>query len=1476
MVSGEPSGDAADSVAQWPGGLPGLRERNAALAEWLAGQSAADQEALALLWLVDGQRDAEAAALRRDIARQWIGSGLVDLAPPAAPPPRPPSPPPQPPPPFASLEQHRRSVREHWKATAEERRRKHLDTLRRELRERHWRAAMRELPDSTKEHTGEIVWLDERLGKGDIFVRERACSTPFLLDIVDYGLKTVRQGDRVQFTVDAGQRLVGSGAGKQRPRVAREWAIGVRPVGRQLTPNDVADFCRACRMSPRPSTVLKRIITSLDDWHRLLTYLGQQPAEIGPPYRGQTMTWEDAVSCIVELGTYPELQETRFRNVLGCFYRACSGTALLPTAADYEAGITLQCGLLLKLAARLQPENPRSIHLAMDLALFTENMRIYLFGMQRGGRRVRWKFYETMCTCLMHFQSKYAANAKSQGAMDLITKERVESLHERLTTLAVGLFDYHVFPSPKCFTLDPTSNRHPMHPAYLGKADKRAWYRPREYVNTHLSLLKADCFNRSVRSILCRLDRYEGADLTDEQRVDLCRNTHLHTDVRMVAECLGDNAPWFALRFTPPADGWSAAHGLGKNTLVCIMPKPGSQCAAQYKPGQVWWAVVPFADSSLLASNMVPVRLVDGDHDFFIRSLQQGGHYMFETRVFLFAFKPVLEALIHLSKQEHVPFEKWLMRGWKLKNPVLPRYIQRAYRTAFCDIVDRMLNNPANKFDSGQQEALRRLSTHPVLLIQGPPGTGKSFIGCRLVEVITEFRIRLRNGELRNDYDPDLESGAEERRIDPLDGCLKNRNEFFRKVPGRPLTEWAAAHEPETRVPGPVMVLTFKNHALDEFLVDVLSTWEKRGWDKRVCRLGSRSKEPRLKEYNLISQTKPPSNSFRQQIRSMRLAMQRLSSEVAALDEGQLTEAQLRRLMSDHQQQLLPPEELAAQWSEWLGGTLPCSPLAEVPTMRERLTRSSDAVAAERRNVEGRQQRPAAPEAPAEDEGVRKSNFAQVASEREDFEAQDGEDGHLNFRAKQFFNRSLLPIAPQWCADVAKLVDPQRPDEVPQPDTASATDLNKLSAAQRRVLTAHWISVLRMDAVKDYRRKKEEFEGLLAMEQFVVDDARLQVLKNSDVIGVTTTGAALYQGLLRAVQPSVIIVEEAAEILEAQVLSCLVNSVAQVVLIGDHFQLQPSVDTEVYARKNHFNVSMFQRLIERVGLPSCILTEQRRMCKQVADLVRPIYRDPPLEDHEGLQRRMLQFGPERTATLPGLCNPVVFWTHTHPEEASVLGLSKMNTKEVDMVLFLVRFLLGPNNQPWARLRPHQLTVLSPYQGQMRHLRQRLRQGGYPSVAANTTTVDSFQGDENDVVIVSMVRTEKLTSFMRLQNRMVVACSRARFAFIMVGSSELLAKAKHWEQTVGIIRSQCPDAVGPELQLRGAGGRVLRVPSEAESFPDPCDPAAWSAGPADGAARKRPRSPPAAPAPAAAPAAGGADGSRKRPRSPAGGEDEGGD
>lgn len=174
-------------------------------------------------------------------------------------------------------------------------------------------------------------------------------------------------------------------------------------------------------------------------------------------------------------------------------------------------------------------------------------------------------------------------------------------------------------------------------------------------------------------------------------------------------------------------------------------------------------------------------------------------------------------------------------------------------------------------------------------------------------------------------------------------------------------------------------------------------------------------------------------------------------------------------------------------------------------------------------------------------------------------------------------------------------------------------------------------------------------------------DNYIQVLQSVDVVAMTTTGAAKYKDTLKNVTSEILIVEEAAEVLEAHITTALTKHTQQLILIGDHQQLRPSVTVYDLAQKYHLDVSLFERLIigkDRPKYPCITLSHQRRMRPEISEIVKIIY--PKLQDSAAME------GRPNVRGLGG--KNIFFFNHKFPEETDTNCQSKLNPKEAEFIL----------------------------------------------------------------------------------------------------------------------------------------------------------------------------------------------------------------
>lgn len=297
------------------------------------------------------------------------------------------------------------------------------------------------------------------------------------------------------------------------------------------------------------------------------------------------------------------------------------------------------------------------------------------------------------------------------------------------------------------------------------------------------------------------------------------------------------------------------------------------------------------------------------------------------------------------------------------------------------------------------------------------------------------------------------------------------------------------------------------------------------------------------------------------------------------------------------------------------------------------------------------------------------------------------------------------------------------------------------------------------------------------------------ILRKQKIIGMTTTGFSKYRGLISALQPRVVLIEEAAETLEAPVISTCVPSLQQLVLVGDHQQLRPHCNVKAHEGKPyHLNISLFERMV-RNHVEYDILNKQRRMIPEIRRLLTPIYRDK-IQDHASV------LVPANHPDVPGMggVNSLFFsheWSETRDEQ-----MSAINNDEADMIVGFVEYLF------YNGVETDDITILTFYNGQRKRLLSLLRKSIiFDSRHFNVVTVDSYQGEENKVVILSLVRSndKNQIGFLGVDNRVCVALSRAQCGFYLFGNGGLMYRnSKTWERVIGIIAGNENKAERPNI------------------------------------------------------------------------------
>ncbi|XP_046848885.1 NFX1-type zinc finger-containing protein 1-like [Xenia sp. Carnegie-2017] len=683
--------------------------------------------------------------------------------------------------------------------------------------------------------------------------------------------------------------------------------------------------------------------------------------------------------------------------------------------------------------------------------------------------------------------------------------------------------------------------------------------------------------------------------------------------------------------------------------------------------------------------------------------------------------------------------------------------------------------------ENSQRRALVQALKNRIGVIQGPPGCGKTFIGLKIVQLLLSLS-------------PKLEK--------------------------------------------PILLLTYKNHALDEFLKNMLDFCD---LDDMV-RIGSRSKEPRLESCNLNNLRKKfkydkatsaeiynilcEINNTEEKIERISKELERSSYLTQSSLVDEMEEEQLKSFIAnapwgqsglvwknsakkivDKRWMELQLQKAVMQYGsikECIQKGLRCSlsqkdvvsyycvyafqkvldcllpSRKELQRMKQFQSEFIIQIDAENRNSEETQQ---TEDVTNEEDSGDEDYVKQLTETRIEAAAKQIDSKNLilfDFKNKENRNDVLLSISDY------------PPNMVVSSQIRSVQNIWSLNEFQKLQFLYAIMNDKTSSMSQELNDLVNRLQTLKSQKEELEITEKVMHLSKKKIIGVTITGASINHDLLHQIDPSIVIVEEAAEILEPSLLAALTPSIQHLILIGDHKQLRPQVDTYKLCKTFQFDISMMERLIKS-GFPYKSLVKQNRMRPEFSALLKDIY--PYLKDNL----------PLVSQNEPPKCieKSMFFWSHNDPE---IKDRTYKNPKEAERIIQLIKYLLCNG------IQPEHITVLAAYLGQTKLLRQLIKAENIKINQYNkedrdnfmqVQTIDMYQGDQNKYVIISLVRSndENKIGFLKKINRRCVAQSRAKCGMYFVGNSDTLRGAKDscWSSLVSSLEDQ--GCLGNEIPLQ---------------------------------------------------------------------------
>ena len=287
--------------------------------------------------------------------------------------------------------------------------------------------------------------------------------------------------------------------------------------------------------------------------------------------------------------------------------------------------------------------------------------------------------------------------------------------------------------------------------------------------------------------------------------------------------------------------------------------------------------------------------------------------------------------------------------------------------------------------------------------------------------------------------------------------------------------------------------------------------------------------------------------------------------------------------------------------------------------------------------------------------------------------------------------------------------------------------------------------------------------------------------KQARIVAMTCTHAAIVRSHLIELgfQYDNVIMEEAGQMLDVETViplllqkgesdgaSSSATRLKRVCLIGDHHQLPPVVKNQSFSKFSHLDQSLFTRLI-RHGVPSIDLNRQGRARADIAKLYSWRYRD--LGDLDNVISR-----PDFQVANTGFAHTYQFIDVEDFEgrgESTPTAYFYQNMGEAEYVVALFQFMV------LIGIPAEKISILTTYNGQKALLDDIINQRcgpGTPLAGVRpgaVSTVDHYQGQQNDYILLSLVRTNAV-GHLRDVRRLVVAVSRARLGLYVFGRCQV--------------------------------------------------------------------------------------------------------
>ncbi|KEP48853.1 helicase SEN1 [Rhizoctonia solani 123E] len=352
--------------------------------------------------------------------------------------------------------------------------------------------------------------------------------------------------------------------------------------------------------------------------------------------------------------------------------------------------------------------------------------------------------------------------------------------------------------------------------------------------------------------------------------------------------------------------------------------------------------------------------------------------------------------------------------------------------------------------------------------------------------------------------------------------------------------------------------------------------------------------------------------------------------------------------------------------------------------------------------------------------------------------------------------------------------------DIKQKIDAKRTELDNTQPGQRRIALENEFRALKtqrttitskLDTARDQQKNASR----------VLDAARRkfrhEVLTEADVICSTLSGAG--HDVLVPFEFETVVIDEAAQAIEIATLIPLRYGCKTCILVGDPQQLPPTVISQL-ASGLDYNQSLFVRLQKQNPDSVHLLSIQYRMHPTISAVPSRLFYNGRLQDGPDMDQRTRQVWHASS-----LFGPYQFFDVAQGREEAQSNHSQINRGEADAAIALYSRLTREFKTTNFEYR---IGIVSMYRGQVAHMKSRFAavygQAILKSIDFNT--VDGFQGQEKDIIILSCVRAGtnvQSVGFLADERRMNVALTRSRSSLFILGHAATLERCNATWKTI---------------------------------------------------------------------------------------------